>query len=81
MVDTHLAHYGSWTIVVVRDSRDSTWLAQALPQKSLAIEQYIAAARQDPWSILWASDYYASKQEVLADIVECIDSAERERAE
>ena len=81
MVDTHLGHYGSWTIVVVRDSRDSTWLAQALPGRFLTIEQYIAGARKDPWSILWASDCYAAKQEVLADIVECIDGSERERAE
>jgi hypothetical protein len=53
--DTHIAHYKDWTIVVVFDSMDFDWMAQASRRICDTIEEYVAAVQQDPYSILYAT--------------------------
>jgi hypothetical protein len=77
MVDTHVAHYEGWTIAVVCDARDLTWMAQAVPYAYSTIDEYIEAVRHHPEEIVYASTFYTTKEAVLADIVACIDQVNR----
>ncbi len=72
--DSHISHYGYWTILVVFDSVNLTWGAQARWGFYETLEEYVAAANQRPEPEFLRPDaWHVSMRRALQEIVTKID--------
>ena len=66
--DHYLAHFQGWTILIVRDSEDNDWGAQAISAKVKTISRFIDLNKSEIPDHLLADEFYATKEKALEAI-------------